>query len=342
MRINDNIAALRVYTSLIRTDRSIARSTLRLSSGFRINGAGDDPSGFAISLKLSNQMRAKDMADRNTLDGTSLLETADAALQTLHNMVQRIRELAVAAANDTNVQEDRVNIQMEIDQLLEEVDDLTRKVEFNNIRLLNGEAQNIRIQVGGRKNMSIPLVLPPFRTWDLGLANHPYFTVDPANRPDGVVDPNGSVPPSSDPLNDNRWARAIEEWNTIGSGAPDSPNFPHMFIDVDELIVGSEDSWMHVTSVALASLTIHVADQALHTISLNRAQIGAFINRFEYTSNSLRAASEATARSLSRVRDTDMAYEMMELSKFNILSQAAMAIKAQVNARPQQVLQLLG
>ena len=269
MRIVDNIAALRVHTNLTRTDKAISQSTMRLSSGFRINGAGDDPAGFSISLHLRNQINGMNMADRNTLDGTSLLQTADAALQDIHNMIHRMRELAVQAANDTNSDWDRENIQAEVNQLLEEIDDITRKVEFNNIRLLNGETQNLRVQVGGRQGMSISINIPSFTTEELGI--------------DGV----------------------------------------------------------DVTTRNNATDALLALDDATAEVSRRRADIGGFINRFEYTSSSLRATVEATSRSLSRIRDTDMAHEMMLLSTNNVMSQAGMAIMAQVNARPQQILQLI-
>ena len=280
MRIVDNIAALRIHTHLTRTNSAIAQSSLRLSSGFRINSAGDDPAGFAISLQLRKQVAALNMADRNTLDGTSLLQTADAALQDVHDMLQRIRELSVQASNDTNSPEDRITIQREVTELLNEIDDVTRKVEFNNIRLLNGETQNLRIQVGGRQFMSIAINIPSFHTTELGL----------------------------------RWEDTANPGEIIG-------------IDVS--------TWEG------AQEAIDLATAASDEVSRRRAELGAFINRFEYTSSSLRAAEEATSRSLSRVQDTDMAYEMMQLSIHNILNQAGMAIMAQVNARPQQILQLI-
>ena len=287
MRIVDNIAALRVHTSLTRTNKAIEKSTLRLSSGFRINSAGDDPAGFSISLQMRKQIGAMNMADRNTLDGTSLLQTADAALQDVHDILQRIRELAVQASNDTNSDFDRGVIQNEIFQLLEEIDDVTRKVEFNNIRLLNGETQNLRVQVGGRQHMSIAINIPSFHTMDdvMGL----------------------------------RWEN------------PDYPTDPDA-----EPIIG-----LDVSTLQGAQDAIDLAQSASERVSRQRAEIGAFINRFEYTSSSLQATIEATSRSLSRVQDTDMAWEMMQLSINNVLNQAGMAIMAQVNARPQQILQLI-
>ena len=283
MRIVDNIAALRVHTQLTRTGRALDRTSMRLSSGHRINSAGDDPAGFAISLHMRNQVQGMRMADRNTLDGTSLLETADASLQDVHDMLHRINELAVQAANDTYSLQQRETIQMEIEQLLEEINDTTRKVEFNTISLLNGEAQNLRVQVGDRRGMSISLTIPPVRTWDLNLTD--------------------------------------EDWH-VGAAAS----------------VGR----VHVLSHDDARNAIVATQAAIDNLSSIRAEIGAFINRFEYTSSGLQAASEATARSLSRVFDADMAYEMMNMSKHQIMSQAGMSIMAQVNARPQQILQLLG
>ncbi|MCL2415233.1 MAG: flagellin [Defluviitaleaceae bacterium] len=283
MKIVDNVPAMRVLTNLGRTDRAIGRSTVRLSSGYRINTAGDDPAGFAISLKLRRQVGAMEMADRNTLDGTSLLETADAAMQVLSDMLNRIRELAVAAANDTYDAGNRQTMQREVDALLDEINDTTRKVEFNNIRLLDGEAKDLHIQVGGRKGMTIVLNLPSFTTWSLDLTGPQWHIND--------TTPNNKI--------------SVEN----------SQN---------------------------AQETITKIDNALEVISERRGSVGAYMNRFEYTSSNLRASVEATSRSLSRIMDTDMAYEMMELSKHNILSQAGMSIMAQLNARPQQVLQLLG
>ena len=314
MKIVDNIAALRVHTQLTRTNNAIATSTLRLSSGFRINSAGDDPAGMAISLHMRNQIEAMNMADRNVLDGTSMLETADAALQDVHNMLQRIRELAVQAVNDTYGERDRLNIQEEVNSLIAELEDITRKVEFNNIRLLNGEVQNLRVQAGGRQHQSIAVSLPAFRPWDMALANHP----DPLH-PDFHTD----------------WEDAINNWNA-------QPGLiPELIIDVASLTPEELDH-VHVTNQGLASLTIQMLDGAINQVSRDRAHIGGMLNRFEYTSSSLRSSVLATQQSLSRVRDTDMAYEMMELSKNNILNQAGMAIMAQANARPQQMLQLLG
>ena len=305
MKIVDNIAALRTHTQLTRTSNAISTSTMRLSSGFRINSAGDDPAGMAISLQMRRQIDAMNMADRNVLDGTSLLQTADGALQEVHNKLQRIRELAVQAGNDTNTDNDRLNIQAEVNTLMAELEDVTRKVEFNNIRLLNGEVENLRIQAGGRQGMSISLSIQPLRPWDMGLMDHP------------------------DGLTHTDWTDAVATWNATPGLTPN-------------LMVAVPGTSLHITSVGAAQVALTVLDEAIDQVSRQRAYIGAFINRFEYTSSSLRIASEATSQSLSRVMDTDMAYEMMRLSSQNILSQAGMAIMAQVNARPQQLLQLLG
>ena len=318
MRIVDNIAALRVHTNLTRTNKAIERNTLRLSSGFRINSAGDDPAGFAISLHLRNQIRTMNMADRNTWDGTSLLQTADAALQDIHNMLHRMRELAVQAANDTNSDWDRENIQSEIMQILEEINDITTKVEFNNIRLLNGETQNLRIQVGGRQGMSISINIPSFTTDALNLTSVPVF-VDASGNP---------TLENTDNLYDNASGIFREILDDDG-------NHLHYAWDLEVTTL------QHFYSGAFAQWAIASADAAIDQVSRYRANIGAFINRFEYTSSALRATVEATARSLSRIQDTDMAYEMMHLSTNNVMSQAAMAIMAQVNARPQQILQLI-
>jgi len=309
MRIVDNIAALRVHTQLTKTNKAVNKSSLRLSSGYRINSAGDDPAGFAIALHMRNQIKGMQMADRNTLDGCSLLETADSAMQDLHNMMHRMRVLAVMAANDTYSPDQKATAQMEIDLLLEEINDIARKVEFNNITLLNGEAQNLRVQVGGRRGMSVSLTIPPMRSWNFGEADN--YIPDPDDPTKLIPDPEnqGSL------LSSIGWYRGTDDPNAFR---------------------------LEVLSSAKARDAIDRLDVAMDTVSMRRAEIGAFINRFEYTSSSLQAANEATSRSLSRVFDTDMAYEMMNMTKHNIISQAGMAIMAQVNARPQQILQLIG
>jgi len=314
MRISQNTTALRVFTNISRTNRAVERNAMRLSSGFRINTVADDPAGFSISLGLQWQVRSKDMADRNTMDGISLLETADAALQDVQDMLQRIRELAVAAANDTNQDTDRLNSQAEISNLLDEINSITRRVEFNNIRILNGEARDLRIQIGGRQGMSVGINIPSFRTEHLGLTNRPVF-----------ADADG-LPTLTD--TGQRYINA---------------NGEEVYWDLNVLTGEfAGDITSDTGAVGNPQMAIVVADEALSFISLARANIGAFVNRFEYTSSSLRSASEATSRSLSRILDTDMAHEMMLLAQNNILTQAGMAIMAQVNARPQQVLQLLG
>ncbi|MCL2168480.1 MAG: flagellin [Defluviitaleaceae bacterium] len=320
MRIVDNIAALRVHTNLTRTNRFIDGATMRLSSGKRINSVGDDPANFAIALHMRNQVQGMQMADRNTLDGTSLLQTADASLQDIHNMMHRIRELMVQGANDTYSPMDREIIQGEIDQLLEEINATTRKVEFNNITLLNGEARNLRVQVGGRRGMSINLTIPPFRTWDLGLTHLDWHN----NAPDDILRVN---------------VRGLDIPVQPAVPAYDDDGNPILDLDGNQVYIN------HTTPESAhhgAQISLQLMDAAMNDVSLKRAEIGAFINRLEYTSTSLRSATEATTRSLSRVFDADMAYEMMMLSKHQILSQAGMSIMAQVNARPQQILQLLG
>jgi flagellin len=304
-----------------------------------------------------------EMADRNTWDGSSLLETTDAALQSIQDMVHRMRELAVAAANDVYTEEDRENSMQEIRALMEEINDVTRKVEFNNIRLLNGEVSNLRIQVGGRKGMSIPVSIPSFTTDALQLTNRPvFFREDPAGL---------TTEEREDPLNwtitPNRWP--IDDGSAdAGAGLRELPVFfatdpaghPTSWLEdpanwtfretawaagFDQAAWDCEVSEIHSdtgTGTAVGQWAIQATDEALERISRNRAHIGAYVNRFEYTSLSLQSAIEATSRSLSRIFDTDMAFEMMELSKNNIMNQAGMAVMAQTNARPQQILQLIG
>jgi len=169
------------------------------------------------------------------------------------------------------------------------------------------------VQAGGRQFQSIAVSLPAMRPWDMALMNHP----DPAHA-DFHTD----------------WEDAITAWNA----QPDL----HPLLQINIAGLSPEElNGLHVSSPGMANLSIQMLDRAIEQVSANRAHIGGFINRFEYTSSGLQSAVVATSASLSRVMDTDMAYEMMQLSTNNILNQAGMAIMAQANARPQQMLQLL-
>ncbi|MEW6447584.1 MAG: flagellin [Bacillota bacterium] len=271
LRINQNIEALNAWRNLLNTSNNLAKSMEKLSSGLRINRAGDDAAGLAISEKLRGQVRGLTQAVRNAQDGISLIQTAEGALNETHSILQRLRELAVQGANDTLTTDDRKAIQQEIDSLLAEIDRIATTTEFNTKKLLNGDVATsaLNFQIGANTNQTIAVTI----------------------------------------------ATATATALTI--------------------------SGISVGSSSLANQAIASIDNAITAISESRAKLGAIQNRLEHTIANLSVASENLAASESRIRDVDMAQEMMYFTKTQILQQAGVAMLAQANMAPQAVLQLL-
>lgn len=271
LRINQNIEALNAWRNLVATSNNLAKSMEKLSSGLRINRAGDDAAGLAISEKLRGQVRGLNQAVRNAQDGISLIQTAEGALNETHSILQRLRELAVQGANDTLTADDRNAIQQEINSLLAEIDRIATTTEFNTKKLLNGDIATtaLNFQIGANTGQTIAVTI----------------------------------------------ATATAAALTISG-----------------ISVGSSD---------LANQAIASIDSAIKAISESRASLGAIQNRLEHTIANLSVASENLAASESRIRDVDMAQEMMNFTKTQILQQAGVAMLAQANMAPQSVLQLL-
>jgi len=270
MIINHNIAALNTLNRLNIATNAQSKSMEKLSSGLRINRAGDDAAGLAISEKMRSQIRGLDQAARNSQDGISLIQTAEGALNETHEILQRMRELAVQGGNDTNTTEDRQQIQTELNQLMSEIDRIANTTEFNTKNLLGG-AFKATLQVGANDGQIINF--------------------------------------------------SISAMDTTG-----------LSISVGNISVGNN---------ALASVAISAIDNAIKLVSTQRSKLGALQNRLEHTINNLSTSSENLTAAESRIRDVDMAKEMMEQTKSSILAQAAQAMLAQANQQPQGVLQLL-
>lgn len=280
MRINHNISALNTYRQLSINTTNGSKSLEKLSSGFRINRAGDDAAGLAISEKMRGQIRGLNQAERNSQDAISLVQTAEGALNETHSILQRMRELAVQAASDTNtskvgtVEGDRNEIQKEIGQLLEEIDRISTDTEFNTMKLLDGSygTTALTFQVGANAKQEVKL-------------------------------------------------------NIGNMSATTGMSLTTANVDL--------------TGQASASAAITTIDTAIRKVSSERAKLGAVQNRLEHTINNLGTTSENLTASEARIRDVDMAKEMMEFTKNSILQQAATAMLAQANQQPQGVLQLL-
>ncbi|MCM3623101.1 flagellin [Brevibacillus borstelensis] len=454
MRINHNIASLNTYRQLNTNTTATSKNIERLSSGLRINRAGDDAAGLAISEKMRGQIRGLDMASKNGQDGISLIQTAEGALNETHSILQRMRELAVQSSNDTNTADDRNELQKEISQLKDEIDRISSTTEFNTKKLLNGNVAatatvggtnaakigtaevvntNLKsgtytLEVSGTDNKEIADVLDAgtkitsddisiktaanaaYGQYQLkieddkdnagmkkltlinsatgevaGSANNVAVGADKTaelagiefkldNAENGTInfevegDHTFTLKDSNDAtvatvaaknLNKNEVeigglkvkfnADITDGTNTsvvvmnnsltmqIGANEGQTMNIGISDMSAKALGVAGVD----VTSAAGAQSAITTLDNALKQVSSERSKLGAYQNRLEHTINNLNTSSENLTAAESRIRDTDMAKEMMEQTKNNILAQAAQAMLAQANQQPQGVLQLL-
>jgi len=296
MRISNNVQALKAYRNLSANQMNVKTTMDKLSSGQKINRGADDAAGLAISEKMRNRLKALDKAEQNVLDGISMVQTVEGGLSETHNLLQRMRELAVQAGNGTLATEDRTAIQEEINQLTNEVSRIAETTEFNGKKLLTGgyskESNALFIQTNAGANEGIALTISDMRALNIKISTN--------TKP-------------------NTTAKALDY--------PTVKTKPEYALSV----MTSKDA-----DTALSRYTT-----AIDTISQQRAKLGAIQNRFEATSSVLSVSKENLTASESRIRDTDMAREMMEYAKYNILNQSGMAMIAQANALPQGVLQLL-
>ncbi|MDK2820349.1 MAG: flagellin [Clostridia bacterium] len=300
-----------------------SKSLEKLSSGYRINRAGDDAAGLAISEKMRGQIRGLDQAVRNAQDGISLIQTAEGALNETHSILQRMRELATQAANDTNTLEDRIQIQKEINQLTEEIDRIGITTEFNTQRLLDGSYSG-SLQIGANEGQEIGLAIGDMRAIKISGGTFVADGLQVANSGAKwmAVDSNGSLQ------------------SGVGSGSGLNVVKLH-YVAADGSITEKKGAAISVLTQSGASAAITTFNNAIEKVSTERSKLGAVQNRLEHTINNLSVASENLTAAESRIRDVDMAKEMMAFAKNNIISQAATAMLAQANQQPQQVLSLL-
>ncbi|WP_339175267.1 flagellin [Solibacillus sp. FSL R5-0691] len=503
MRINHNIAALNTHRQLNTASTAQSKSMEKLSSGLRINKAGDDAAGLAISEKMRGQIRGLDMAAKNAQDGISMIQTAEGALNETHDILQRMRELAVQSSNDTNTDKDREELQKEVDQLAEEITRIANNTEFNTKSLLNGAVDEngestATFHIGANAGQNLSLSIKAMDAKTLGVSgdtvkatttsvggNVDSVTYNNDNLGAKVVDGatislnyTAATGPSNAVAGDytitlgtddvtidgtvftySGTASVTGEWNdaaelatlinndatlsakytasddggalklvqnageesstaptvtgtgasinttqagseaslgnaakvTISDGATTQDitiadttatslsvttgNYSGLTFDfgtntiadlgttgtTDQVVVGLETesassatfangektadavakAGINISSQSAANSAITVINDAIETVSAERSKLGAYQNRLEHTINNLNTSSENLTAAESRVRDVDMAKEMMEQTKNSILSQAAQAMLAQSNQMPQGVLQLL-
>lgn len=414
MRINHNIAALNTYRQLNTASTNQSKSMEKLSSGLRINKAGDDAAGLAISEKMRAQVRGLDMASKNAQDANSMIQTAEGALNETHDILQRMRELSVQSANDSNTDQDRKNIQDEVDQLGKEVDRIRNTTQFNTKNLLDGSMDKGQAAAVANvnSNTEVKTATASVLTDDLvdltdkngnslgitatdtieisyvkdGTTVKNSFTVgsltvnalgttdgtnDDTNTAlaadanknlsftasnaglDGAIngltitvkDSSGNVrAAATNALSSFTEKTAAANVNTDGQatfqiGANTGQNIQLAFKDMGTAALGIKD--LKVGNQGQANVAIKAIDTAIQKVSAERSKLGATQNRLDHTINNVNTSSENLTAAESRIRDVDMAKEMMNQTKNSILSQAAQAMLAQANQQPQGVLQLL-
>jgi len=388
MRINNNIMALNAHRQLGINQAGASKSMEKLSSGFRINRAGDDAAGLAISEKMRGQIRGLKQASRNAQDGISLIQTAEGALNETHSILQRMRELAVQSSTDTNTDADRAEIQKEINQLSEEITRISTDTEFNTMKLLDGSYAGKVFHIGANEKQSVSIDVLSMSAEDLKV----HQQAGPAIAAEGVV--GGLKVTASDGTNydvkvvagtgaagsASAVADAATKTITITTARASSADVSltltaaaaltvtgatgvSLAIDTaggavgtDILSVGTTgkltggraelvddpQKGLDVSIQDSADKAIKIIDDAVVTVSAERSKLGAMQNRLEHTIANLGTSAENLQAAESRIRDLDMAEEIMAFTKNNILQQAATAMLAQANMAPQSVLQLLG
>ncbi len=271
MVVQHNLTAMNTNRQLGLTTTSQAKSTEKLSSGYKINRAGDDAAGLTISEKMRSQVRGLNKASENAQNGISVVQTAEGALNEAHAILQRMNEISTQAANDTNTTADRTAIKKELTQLSTELTRISSTTQFNTMNLLDGSFTAKSLQVGALEGQSITISITSMSATSLGV----------------------------------------------------------------------DDTNLVVSTFATAGATMTKIQEAISQVSTQRSALGAIQNRLEYTINNLNTTSENTQSAESLIRDTDMASEMVNFSKNNILAQAGQSMLAQANQSNQGVLSLL-
>lgn len=435
MIINHNLSAMNAHRQLGANQANGAKAQEKLSSGLRINRAGDDAAGLAISEKMRAQVRGLDQASRNGQDGISMIQTAEGALGETHSILQRMRELATQAANDTNVEVDREEIQKEINALTSEINRIGNTTEFNKQKVLDGAQKigNVKTVEGSEAveaegdNPAIDAVIGSV-SFDITKAFEVGDTITVGGKTITFVE--GDITEDADEVSLSS-AKTTEEQasaiaalingvedseitasttgktvsivqNEAGTGTVSSPVITNSkgdgfsatfqigankgqsmtinFLDMRSEALGiagkntgthtagtndkavavagakfavgndvtngtTNDGEAHaldVSSHESATAAVEVINNAIEAVSAERSKMGSYQNRLEHTISNLNNSSENLQAAESRVRDVDMAKEIMEFTKNNILSQASQSMLAQANQAPQQVLQLLG
>lgn len=400
MRINTNLNAMTALNSATKNTALAGSSMEKLSSGLKINKAADNATGLAISEKMRSQIRGLDQASQNTQDGISVVQTAEGAIEEVGNIVQRMRELAVQGANETNTGSDRAKISEELTQLHEEIDRIAESTQFNGKDLLNG-TNTVRVENGfkvtGENTIANVEVQDGFDFDEFKDAELKVKTTAKANAGQGatsskieIVGNNNKYGIAADGLDDNGNIKKdstititdsngksikftvgnadINQANDIklGTKAATTENISgkEISLQVGANTADSQTLKVKIENVSTKSLglngdtitkmakegtkgttaandMIKSLDKALERVNTSRANLGAMQNRLETTASNLTTSNENLTAAESRIRDVDVAEEMMNLSKLNLINQAAQAMMSQAKSQPEGVMQLL-
>ena len=404
MRINTNLNAMTALNSSTKTTALAGNSMEKLSSGLRINKAGDDAAGLAISEKMRAQIRGMEQADRNTQDGISMVQTAEGAMEEVGNIAQRMRELSVQSANETNTYEDRAKISEELSQLHDEINRIADSTEFNGKSLLNGtkkvdtkievkltetksefeinesDLQKLGLKGGqtisiaasagtdtGNNTTKLTLTVSGGEVFELdniesnGTAGQlksdgklvlksttsgNTIEIDVKSAAIGKAVTGGDIV-TAENLNKDVYGTNVSLQVGANTNSAQELNVNIQNLSTDSLGLGEDKSAINAMSEAGTSGTnaakrmITSLDKALESINTGRANLGAMQNRLETTSSNLTTSTENLTAAESRIRDVDVAAEMMNLSKLNLINQAAQAMMTQAKSQPEGVMQLL-
>lgn len=380
MRLNSNPLAMNAIRNMWSTGNKQADALKKLSSGKRINRAADDAAGYAISEKMLLQAQGLARASKNALDGVSMVQTAEASLNEVHDMLQRMRELSVQAANDTNKQEDRDAIQQEINQLTSEINRVGETTEFNKIKVFSADYEDgaakptmaIPVQGGANANQLIDLDFQVVSGTYLGISsvvagstNVPNINKVEVSQLDGTTLLAKDIDKTLYPNDPDRLKKLEQDAKNKANAMPNTEKYivGAKFSDKFEMqnksikvrganskpevdattgnFIYKKEYPLDVTTHESATSAVQAFDNAIAKISELRASLGAAQNRMEHTIKSLDSAEENITEAMSRLQDADMAEEMSNFTKYNVISQAGQSMLQQANQMPQQVLKML-
>ena len=353
MVVQHNLSAMNTNRQLGITTGALSKSTEKLSSGYKINRAGDDAAGLKISEKMRSQIRGIDKASANAETGISLIQTAEGALNETHSILQRMNELAVQGANDTNEDIDRDAINEELRALTEEIDRISSTTQFNKKNLLDGTLQDNKLQVGANVGQNIRINIGNMEAACIGLGVKSNII--------WAYEVNGQSVKGYESSEKAREAATNIAYNQKTAEIKVSEGKYHFngqsFVELNSVkaevasaagITAANMNSIDVEDRAavhnfkIANETLSKVQVAINNVSSQRSALGALQNRLEHTIANLNTTSENTSASESKLRDVDMASEMVNYSKNNILAQAGQSMLAQANQSTQGVLSLLG